>query len=149
MNGNAEMTGKIIRIKYITRDMVRAHRETIFVFGDNCQRQGLGGQAGAMRGEINTVGIPTKWEPNNLEKSYFRNYEKNSWEDLYIRAIIYGEFQKLYNFLLSGINVVIPLDGLGTGLSKLPEKAPLWHQSISKEINYLEKTYGTLDTLGD
>jgi hypothetical protein len=54
------MTGKIIRVARITREMVQADRNTVYVFGDNVARHGLGGQAKAMRGEPNTIGVSTK-----------------------------------------------------------------------------------------
>jgi len=46
--------------KHITRQMLRAEPGTLWVFGDNLQRKGLGGQAKEMRGEPNAIGIPTK-----------------------------------------------------------------------------------------
>ncbi|KKL05458.1 hypothetical protein LCGC14_2605850, partial [marine sediment metagenome] len=49
---------------HITRQMLRDEPDTLFVFGDNMQRRGLGGQAFAMRGEPNAVGIPTKIFPS-------------------------------------------------------------------------------------
>jgi hypothetical protein len=52
--------GKVIRLKHITREMVRADPSTVFVFGDNMARNGLAGQAKEMRGEPNAIGVPTK-----------------------------------------------------------------------------------------
>ena len=40
------MKGKVIRQKWITRDNVNANKSSLFVFGDNMDRVGLGGQAG-------------------------------------------------------------------------------------------------------
>jgi hypothetical protein len=38
------------RIKFITSEMLRSERATLFVFGDNMTERGLGGQAREMRG---------------------------------------------------------------------------------------------------
>ena len=48
----------IIFQDFITRKDVRENRFKIYVFGDNLQKIGYGGQAKAMRGEYNTIGIP-------------------------------------------------------------------------------------------
>jgi hypothetical protein len=47
--------GSVIRIAHITRAMVKADRASLFVFGDNMEGRGFGGQAAAMRGELNTI----------------------------------------------------------------------------------------------
>ena len=44
---------------------------TVFVFGDNMERCGFGGQAAAMRGEPNAVGVPTKWAPGSAPADFF------------------------------------------------------------------------------
>ncbi len=41
----------------------RQHREYLFVYGDNDQRKGVGGQA-VIRNEPNASGISTKKQPN-------------------------------------------------------------------------------------
>jgi hypothetical protein len=53
--------GRVIRLQRITRAMVQADRDTIFVFGDNMKRAGYGGQAGQMRGE--PIGWPERGDP--------------------------------------------------------------------------------------
>ena len=35
------------------------------------QQKGYGGQAREMRGEPNSIGIPTKWAPDSNKSSYF------------------------------------------------------------------------------
>jgi hypothetical protein len=37
----------IERIKYITREFVQSNPDKVFLFGDNLERVGMGGQAGA------------------------------------------------------------------------------------------------------
>ena len=65
--------GRIIRLASITRALVRSKPGTIFVFGDNMEGRGYGGQAAAMRGEPNAIGVPTKWRPQRDERAYFRD----------------------------------------------------------------------------
>ena len=49
-----------------------------FVFGDNCERWGKGGQA-IIRDLKNTIGLRTKKKPDNLSSSFFIDlqYEDN------------------------------------------------------------------------
>ncbi len=52
-----EIKPKFEKMDYITREIVRDNPKKIFVFGDNDERDGFGGQAGQMRGEKNSIGI--------------------------------------------------------------------------------------------
>ncbi len=56
-------------VKYITRTIVQENPDILYVFGDNMTGTGYGGQAAQMRGEVNAVGVPTKWRPDNNEGS--------------------------------------------------------------------------------
>ena len=109
------MTGKLLEVKFITRDMVKASPQTLFVFGDNLARWGMGGQAKEMRGEPNALGIPTKRAP----------YEFLQPSDLgRMIPIIDDAFEKLTRHLLSGGDVVWPMAGIGSDRAELPVKAP-------------------------
>lgn len=55
---------------FIHREDLQGEPETLFVFGDNMMRKGLGGQAAAMRGEPNAVGIPTKELPSMANNAF-------------------------------------------------------------------------------
>lgn len=126
------MKGKVIRQKWIKRNDVVANPGTLFVFGDNMERVGLGGQAGAMRGEPNSVGVPTKWSPGMQPRDFFSD------SDLpVIRPVLDKEFAKLMRHLAAGGDVVIPADGLGTGLSQLPDRAPAVLEYIETTIDAL------------
>ena len=133
----------IIRQKWITREDLKTNRDRFYVFGDNMIRQGYGGQAAAMRGEPNSFGIPTKWLPNNSDKSFFTDKE---WE---FGSVIWwtldGAFNHLREVLQQGYSVVIPTDGLGTGLSRLPELAPTIATYIDSSIAELEEKYGKIE----
>jgi hypothetical protein len=128
--------GRVIRIKHITRAMVQADRNTLFCFGDNMQSRGLGGQAGAMRGEPNAIGVPTKWAPERREAAYFTDDDMKNRD---VRHAILGAFNEMHNALEAGHNVVIPADGLGTGLAELATRAPNLHRWIEDMIAALEE----------
>lgn len=111
--------------KFITRTMLRAEPNTLFVFGDNMRERGLGGQAKEMRGEPNAVGIPTKWEPTNAERAFFTNGDFEA-----VRGLIAQRFEYLEFHMRNGADVVWPADGIGTGLAELPKRAPAIWQLI-------------------
>ena len=107
---------------FITRAMVRAERNTLFVFGDNMKGAGRGGQAASMRGEPNTVGIPTKWGPYSTDSAYFADTDFDI-----VSPVIHARFQLLTNHLAAGGDVVWPVDGVGTGRAELQARAPrIW-----------------------
>lgn len=105
--------------KFIYREDLKANPDVIYVFGDNTEREGLGGQAGEMRGEPNSIGVATKWTPTSGTNAYFSDEEFDT-----VIEIIKNDFELVEKAIREGRTVVIPLDGLGTGLSKLPEMAP-------------------------
>ena len=121
------------RMKWITRDIVRANPDKAFLFGDNSERRGFGGQAKEMRGEPNAFGIVTKVWPSSEDAAYMcdSQYEMN-------RDQIDEDIQKVLD---SGHQtVVIPSDGLGTGLAQLDKQAP-------KTFAYLQQRLADLETL--
>ena len=132
----------VLRQKWITREDLKANRERLYVFGDNMIRSGRGGQAGAMRGEPNAYGIPTKWYPSMESSAFFKDYQFTS--DSVIEWTLRGAFTHLTEVLTDGYTVVIPADGLGTGLSRLPETAPGIAAYIDREIQLLETEFGEM-----
>ena len=146
------MSNGLIRQKWIVRRDLHAYPNRLYAFGDNMARLGYGGQAREMRGEPNAVGIPTKWAPTTNEKAYFT-------DDILVPPIPYitteqmlkfhpnqrvidsidKGFAKLRDYLAAGGEVVIPTDGLGTGLSELPTRAPRIHAYIEAWIRGLEE----------
>ena len=112
------MTGQVIYLSWITRDMVRAEPNSIFVFGDNVQRIGMGGQAGAMRGERNAQGVATKVAPGMADADFYTDAEPE-W-----LAVVAENLAEIARHLSTGKTVYVPRDGLGTGLSELPKRAP-------------------------
>ncbi len=113
------MKHRTARIKVITREYVRANPDKIFLFGDNLERRGYGGQAAAMRGEPNAIGIPTKNSPSNKDDAYFSDdeFDQN-------KTAIDAAFAEVTRAITNSSRViVIPWDGLGTGRAQLKKRA--------------------------
>lgn len=128
--------GRVWKLRHITRAMVQAgHRDEIFVFGDNMLGLGFGGQAREMRGEPNAIGVPTKWSLGTRPQDYFTDEDLQNPD---VRHAIREAFQQMRAALTVGKDVVIPADGLGTGLAQLPTRAPKIHAWIKAEIVALE-----------
>lgn len=108
----------IIYDSYIPREALRASPLSFFVFGDNVARRGYGGQAAAMRGEPNAIGIATKWLPSNTPDAFFRDGDPSA------RIFLLAELNRLASIYRTGADIHVPAAGLGTGLSHLPETAP-------------------------
>lgn len=114
------MKYRIERMQHITREVVRANRDKVFLFGDNLQGRGLGGQAAAMRGEPNAIGIPTKKRPSYKGNAFFSDDEFA----LNIGAID-AALAQVANAITETIrSIVIPSNGLGTGRAQLDRRAP-------------------------
>jgi hypothetical protein len=121
--------------KYITRAMLRAEPDTLFVFGDNFLERGLGGQAKQMRGEPNAVGIATKRKPSMKEGAFLSDADSIEWARHSDKS-----FRRL--FAHDGL-IVWPSDDIGTGRAQLQERAPM----IAKAIDSLQFVLGGRDAL--
>jgi len=118
-------TPTIIRqAEFWSRQTVEADQERYYIFGDNEGGVGMGGQA-CIRGLDNAFGIPTKksvsefWSDDNLKAN------KKAIEE----AIAKIPTDKPW---------VISQDGLGTGLSELPARAPRTYQYLVGRITEME-----------
>tara|TARA_X000000950_G_C13494255_1_gene489075 strand:+ start:144 stop:548 length:405 start_codon:yes stop_codon:yes gene_type:complete len=112
----------------------RENPNYLFVFGDNDIKKGKKGQA-VIRDEPNALGIPTKKFPSfNISSFYYDSeFEDNKKKiDLAINNIIKNFMKKKYTRL------VIPSNGLGTGLSKLNIKAPKTFKYLESKINAIK-----------
>lgn len=123
--------------KRIFREDLRANPGVIYVFGDNLKRVGMGGQAGEMRGEPNAVGVATKAAPGMSEADFFS--DDNAAKTSMVWAI---DFSPIVHALEKGKTVVFPLDGLGTGLSELPTRAPMLFKLLETMIKQLKEKHG-------
>lgn len=107
----------VIFQKMISRHDLIRNRSVLYVFGDNLQRKGFGGQAAQMRGEPNAVGIATKLSP----QYFFTESEAD------VRAQnrhIDKDMEPLFAHVKQGGIVVWPADGIGTGLAQLDIQSP-------------------------
>ena len=119
---------------HITRKYIREHPEKVFVFGDNMNRFGFGGQAKEARGEKNTIGIPTKWYPNNREESFFTDEEFST-----VLERIDEAFRLIDKSKKEGKEIVF-FPHIGEGLAQLDKRAPKIYKYIKERIeSYSEK----------
>lgn len=119
--------------KRIMRTHLRANPQVLFIFGDNVQRTGLRGQAAAMRGEPNAIGIATKWAPSMHISAMFKDSELEK-----IEKILQADLAPVAQALADRRIVVWPMDGIGTGLSQLKDNAPAVWASLEEARKYLE-----------
>src|SRR5207245_908390 len=127
------MKCRIERMQFITRENVRANADKLFLFGDNLEHRGLGGQAAAMRGERNAIGIPTKKSPSNKGDAFFSDdeFEQN-------KMAIDAAFAEVSRAATDSIRaIVIPSAGLGTGRAKLDKKAPRTFAYLRQKLTKL------------
>ncbi|MCS3449822.1 hypothetical protein M2222_001357 [Bradyrhizobium elkanii] len=110
-----------------TQDL-RANPDKVYVFGDNVERRGYGGQAKEMRGEPNAIGVVTKWTPSMDPKAFFDDTAA-------CRMLVERDLLLVQQALDSARTVVVPADGIGTGLSRLPRHAPNLDAFIKQWFN--------------
>lgn len=122
----------VIYVARYTRLELCANPHHLYVFGDNKKRVGLGGQAIECRGEPNSHGIATLFAPGE----FFT-------DDTYVdNAKLIKRDIDLLSYRLrarAGAAVVFPLDGIGTGLARLAETAPMTRRFLDAQL---------LETLG-
>lgn len=130
----------LVMQKWITRQDLRNNPESIYIFGDNALRFGLGGQAKECRGEPNAVGIITKKAPNNDPESFLKDADLPQ---------LIKHYMEVFNYLMlsmvAGKTIVWPEDGIGTGLADLPNKAPAIHKFLTLALGELEGLSADMD----
>lgn len=112
------------------RNTVRTNPRALFVFGDNDLGIGQGGQA-VIRGLPNAIGLSTKKIPDSTPASFYtdKEYDENC---IKIQS---GLCKVMKEFLKDKyLELVIPRNGLGTGLSDLPKKAPKTYRYLKKSL---------------
>lgn len=130
-------TGEII-----TREELKKNPTIMYLFGDNDQRTGLGGQAKEMRGEPNAFGISTKKRPSN-DLNAFKSDEEL--EDN--KKIITADIEKILDAWRTGKYTGVVIPPIGVGLAKLREKAPKTFQFLQEELKSLEKEINSFVSL--
>ena len=128
---------KISKLHRYYRKDIRKQPYVWFVFGDNFERIGFGGQAKEARGESNSIGIPTKISPSRFLDDSDETYEKFS---KYLEDALYVMENDVLKY---GYGLVFPSDGVGTGLADLENKAPkCWKLLDEKLLEFLMKHAG-------
>jgi hypothetical protein len=102
-----------------SREEIRSNPEALYVFGDNFVEHGLGGQAAAARGEPNAVGIATKRAPSLVANAFLTDADLARLQDHVAPAL-----QRLREHLAAEGMVVMPADGIGTGLAQMSVRSP-------------------------
>ena len=128
----------IIRQSHIDRKDLQANPEVYYIFGDNDKRKGLGGLAKQCRGEPNAIGIRTKKWPGWGADDY---YTDNEFEENTIK--ISEDFEPVWDRLREGKAVVIPLDGIGSGLANMPGRCPETYQFLKEMIEALMEVHSS------
>lgn len=124
---------KIIKQKFISRQDVHANPNYLYIFGDNFERCGMGGQAKEMRYCANSYGITTKRKAaHGHSNCYLWDEESDAW------AIVNADFDVLEVLMRRYDAVVIPEDGIGTGLAKLQKTAPRLLAHINNRLENLK-----------
>lgn len=112
-------------IKKYDVDIVRANPDKLYIFGDNTEGWGKGGQA-IIRDEPNAFGISTKNSPSEFMSD--NNFEAN-------KARIDADIAAIK---ADGRPIVFPEDGIGTGRADLQNKAPRTYEYLMGEIEKLK-----------
>ena len=115
--------------KFITREDMRTNPHKLYIFGDNVKRIGLGGQAREMRGEPNAFGIATKLAPTYGPEDFMTD------SVMHFKLVLH-DFELLHLILKTGKykTLVVPQDGIGTGIANLKDNAPLILQYINQML---------------
>jgi hypothetical protein len=122
--------------KWYTPELLRENPRTLFVFGDNVEEWGKGGQA-VIRDEPNSFGIPTKISPvEYFSEANWRGY----------KSIIDLKLEELQNLIelpdsVTPYNTItFPIDFIGTGLAGLPTECPSLLFYLYHRVNLLMHT---------
>lgn len=105
----------------------------VYVFGDNMKGYGKLGQA-TIRQMCNSYGIATKRSPTMNDNSFYGD-RQDEMDRLFLD--IYGLFKCVYESEGLYDTIVLPADGLGTGLSKMPEKSPRLFAWMNETLSLL------------
>jgi hypothetical protein len=87
-----------------------------------------------IRDVFNSYGIATKRTPSMDEKAFFsdkRDEAQALYEDIYNLLYTFHRFDDVFDTL------VLPADGLGTGLSQMPERSPQLFAWMNQTLSHL------------
>jgi len=114
----------------ITReDIMNSPDNHVFVFGDNLDHTGYGGQAAVAREFVKTgkaFGIPTKRHPTANSDAYFSDQPDEI-------AIVMAAFIELVGMAKNGKYIVF-FPGIGEGYARLSSKSPRIYKMVKNCI---------------
>lgn len=127
--------------KFWNSEFVKKYPKRLFIFGDNEAGWGTLGQA-CIRPDSNSIGIPTQKRPARGDDAHWNDseYERNCnvIDSALIRIIKClrsrnQDGERLYE------GIVLPGDGLGTGLAGLPWRAPKTFKYLKHAIRVMNR----------
>ena len=115
-------------VKWLSPEELKANPTKLYLFGDNLISKGKAGQA-CIRDCVNAYGIPTKRLPSMNSNAFFSDQPDE------LEAV-----KQACNGLVSlrGLKIVMPADGLGSGLARMKQYSPKAHElmySLLSNIN--------------
>lgn len=102
--------------EWYTVEDCEANPTKLYIFGDNLECKGTGGQA-IIRNCKNSFGIPTKRLPSMTSDAFFSDRPDE------FREVFYSLYE-LITTQLYWDAIVFPVDGLGTGLARMSTRSP-------------------------
>lgn len=101
-------------------EQCRVNFDTLFIYGDNLERVGMGGQA-IIREQKNSLGFATKKAPSSGKDDYFTDEEYDTNCKIIEEEIVkIKKYADEYDYKA----IAFPWAGLGVGLSNMQQKCP-------------------------
>lgn len=101
-------------------EQCRVNFDTLFIYGDNLERVGMGGQA-IIREQKNSLGFVTKKAPGAGKDDYFTDEEfAENCKIIEEEIVKIKKYADEYDYKA----IAFPFMGLGTGLSEMPLRCP-------------------------
>lgn len=129
-----------VQKEWYSKEQCKLNPNKLYIFGDNTLRRGQGGQA-QIRYCNNSFGIATKWNAGydiqgnpTFDRQFFNDIDMFKIQEILNQDINNLKVYVRHSSIID--TVVFPYDGLGTGLSRLPQKAPnCYHYLVQRIIN--------------
>jgi hypothetical protein len=121
-----KMTLQGMTKNYISENDIRDSVNTVFVFGDNLEGKGFGGQAAVARQFVpcgKAIGIPTKRAPRDDEDAYFSDKTDEI-------CAVRRSFATIRELIREGRRVVFFPD-IGNGRAELQHRSPVIYGIIN------------------
>ncbi|RBQ27631.1 hypothetical protein [Arcobacter sp. CECT 9188] len=100
----------------LTIELCKNNPNSIIVFGDNLIGKGKKGQA-IIRDCTNSFGVPTKRFPSMEKQAFF--------SDLPLEyEVVKNKLTQLWNEHLTGKEIILPANKIGSGLANLEDNSP-------------------------